>query len=70
MTGQEIARELISILLVNYGINSMKLLACIHDLAAANGVVFPTVVDIGCYPHTLEKNLIYLCWINLSDYGS
>ena len=61
MTGEEIAHELISILQVNYGINSMKLLACMHDRASANGaamrtvkVIFPMVVDIGCYSHTLD----------------
>lgn len=60
MTGEEIARELINILQVNYGINSMKLLACMHDRAAANGaamltvkVIFLLVVDVGCYSHTL-----------------
>ena len=61
MTGEEIARELISILQVNYGINSNKLVACMHDRASANGaamrtikIVFPMVVDIGCYSHTLD----------------
>ena len=61
MTGEEIAQELIGILQVNYGINSMNLLACMHDRAAANGaamrtikVIFPLVVDVGCYSHTLD----------------
>lgn len=61
MTGEEIARELISILQVNYDINSNKLVACMHDRASVNGaamrtikVVFPLVADIGCYSHTLD----------------
>jgi len=45
MTGEEIARELISIL---QGINSMKLLACMHDRVALRiiKIIFPMVVDI------------------------
>ena len=61
MTGEEIARVLISVLQVNYGINSNKLVACMHDRASANGaamqtikVIFPLIVDIGCYSHTLH----------------
>ena len=61
MTGEEIAREVIGILQVNYGINSLNLLACMHDRAAANGaamrivkVIFPLVIDVGCYSHTLD----------------
>jgi len=75
ITGEEIVHELIGILQVNYGINSMKLLAYMHDQAAANGaamciikVIFPMVVDIGCYSHTLDLvgekfDLQYLCWM-------
>ena len=37
ITGEEVARELISILQVNFGINSNKLVACMHDRASANG---------------------------------
>ena len=52
MTGEEIALELISILQVNYGINSIKLLVCTHDQLATNGaamqtikVVFPNLIN-------------------------
>ena len=61
MTGEEIAREVIGILQVNYGINSLNLLACMHNRAAANGaamrivkVIFTLVIDVGCYSHTLD----------------
>ena len=37
MTGEEIAREVISILQVTYGICANKLLACMHDRASVNG---------------------------------
>jgi len=50
MTGEKIARELISsILQANYGINSMKLLACMHDLAAANGAALRTIKVISLW---------------------
>ena len=50
MTGEEIARELISTLSVQY-----------NDCASTNNValktlkvVYPTVVDVGCISHTLD----------------
>ena len=61
MTGEEISREVISILQVTYGICANKLLACMHDRASVNGcamrtikIVFPYVVDVGCYSHTID----------------
>ena len=37
MTGEEISREVISILQVTYGICANKILACMHDGASVNG---------------------------------
>ena len=61
MNGDELAREVISILLVGYGISSNQLLACMNDRASVNcaamhtiKVVFPLLVDIGCYSHTID----------------
>ena len=61
MNGEELAREVISILQVTYGVKSDQLLACMHDRASVNGaamrtinVVFPSLVDIGCYSHTID----------------
>ena len=61
MTGEEIAREVISILQVAYGIGAKQLLACMHDRASVNAcamrtikVAFPHIVDIGCYSHTID----------------
>ena len=61
MTGQEIARELISILSVTYGVHSHLLLASTRDRASVNNlvmqtvnVVYPQLIDIGCYSHTLN----------------
>ena len=61
MTGQEVARELISVLSVTYGVRSELLLAAMRDRASVNNlametvsVVYPFVVDIGCFSHTLD----------------
>ena len=61
MTGEEIARVLINTLSAEYGISSSHVLAAMHDRAACNGVamrtlkiVFPAIVDIGCFSHTLD----------------
>ena len=61
MTGEEIAREIIGSLSVQYGITSNLVVGMMHDRAACNGValrtlkvVFPTIVDVGCFSHTLD----------------
>lgn len=61
MTGEEIARELIDSLSVQYSIRSDLVLATMRDRAACNNVavrtlkvVYPTILDIGCFSHTLD----------------
>ena len=61
MKGEEIARELISVLSATYGIGSGFLLAAMRDRASVNNValatlkvVYPMLVDIGCYSHTIN----------------
>ena len=61
LAGEEIARELINVLSVTYGIRSNKLLAAMRDRASTNNVVmhtlkivYPLVVDIGCFSHTID----------------
>ena len=61
MTGEEIARELINTLSAQYSIGSDLLVAAMHDSAACNmvalrtlTVVFPKLVDVGCFSHTLD----------------
>lgn len=61
MTGEEIARELISALSVGYGIKPDRLVAAMRDRASVNGVamrtlkvVFPNLLDVGCYSHTID----------------
>ena len=61
VNGEELARELISILSVALGVESSYLLAVMHDRASVNGaamrtvsIVYPNAVDIGCMSHTLD----------------
>ena len=61
MSGEEIARELINVISAQYGIGSHQLIAAMHDRAACNGValrtikvVYSSIVDIGCFSHTLD----------------
>ena len=61
MTGEEIAREILQTVLTEFGVNGDRLVAAMRDRAAANGVamrtikvVFPNVLDVGCYSHTLD----------------
>ena len=62
MTGEEIARELVNVLSVEYGIGVTKLLAAMHDRASANTlamntikVLYSNLLDVGCYSHTLDN---------------
>ena len=61
LAGEEIARELINVLSVTYSICPINLLAAIRDRTAINNVamhtlkiVYPLVVDIGCFSHTID----------------
>ena len=61
LKGEEIAREVMNTLSTEYGVAGNSLLAAARDRAAANGVamctikiIFPDVLDIGCYLHTLD----------------
>ena len=59
LSGEEIARELITVLSVTYRIHPDNLLGAMRDRASTNNVamrtlliVYPKVVDIGCFSHT------------------
>ena len=61
MAGEEIAREIIATISTQYGIASNLVVAMMHDRAACNGValrtlkiVYPQLVDVGCFSHTLD----------------
>ena len=73
MRGEEIARELINSLSVQYSVSSNLVVAMMHDRAACNGValkiVFPSIVDIGCFPHTLDLVGDKFCTPHLDSFG-
>lgn len=61
VTGDELAREILTVLSTELGIASTKLLACMRDRAAVNGkamrtigIMYPGVMDIGCFSHALD----------------
>ena len=61
MTGEEIAREVISTLSVIYSVTSRQLLGVMRDRASINNVasrmikiMYPKLLDIGCYSHTFN----------------
>lgn len=61
LSGEEIARELITVLSVTYRIHPDNLLGAMRDRASTNNVamrtlliVYPKVVDIGCFSHTID----------------
>ena len=61
MAGEEIAREIINALSMQYSVSSNLVVAMMQDRAACNGValrtlkvVYPMLVDVGCFSHTLD----------------
>lgn len=61
LKGEEVARELISILSVTLGIKTELLIAAMRDRASVNNVavrtlsiVYPSLLDVGCIAHTLD----------------
>ena len=77
LTGEEIARELITVLSVSYGIHPNNLLGAMRDRASTNNVamrtlmiVYPKVVDIGCFSHTIDHVGGYFKTPVLNDFTS
>ena len=61
LTGEEVARQLISTLSTELGIPSHLLIATMRDRASVNNVairtlsiLYPQLIDIGCFSHTLD----------------
>ena len=62
MTGEEIARQIINTLSVEYAIQSQQVMGMIHDCASTNKVamrtlkvLYPCMLGIGCFSHTLNR---------------
>jgi len=75
MAGEEIAREIITTISTQYGIASSLVVAMMHDRAACNGValrtlkiVYPQLVDVGCFSHTLDLVGEKFCTPHLSAF--
>ena len=61
LAGEEVARELLSVLSTEFGVISKNLFAVMHDRASVNSVavrnmkvLYPLFMDIGCYSHTID----------------
>ena len=61
ITGKEVAREIINVLAVSLEIQSHPLIAAMRDGTTVNsvamrtiGVIFPHVLDLRCFSHTLD----------------
>ena len=61
MCGEELTRELMSVLSVTLGVESHRLLVAMHDGASVNkagmriiAVMYPKVLDLQCISHTLD----------------
>ena len=61
MTGEEIAQQVIVILSTEFGISSNLIVAAMRDRASVNDVAMRTIkvvynelLDVGCFPHTLN----------------
>ena len=61
LSGEELARELLTALSTELGIGGRQLLAAIHDRASVKGIAVRTlsimyqdIIDIGCFSHTLD----------------
>ena len=75
LTGEELARELISVLFVNYGIATQHILASMKDRASVNEVAvrtlktaYPNLLSVGCFSHTIDRVGEQFCTPNLSEF--
>ena len=75
LTGEELARELISVLSVNYGIATQHLLAAMKDRASVNEVavrtlkiVYPSLLSVGYFSHTIDRVGEQFCTPHLSEF--
>jgi len=75
LTGEELARELISVLSVQYSIGTQQLLAAMKDRASVNEVavrtlkiVYPNLLSVGCFSHTIDRVGEHFVTPNLSEF--
>ena len=61
MTGEEIVQQIIVLLSTEFGISSTLIVVAMHDRASVNDVAMRTIevvynelLDVGCFPHTMN----------------
>jgi len=76
LTGKEIARELIHALATEYSVGSNNLLAVMRDRASTNevamrtiSVLYPSLVDVGCFSHTIDLVGEHFHTATLDEFG-
>ena len=76
MKGEEVARELIHIFATENAITPSHLVAAMHDRATVNDavmrivkVIYPDLMDIGCFSHTLDLVGEHFHMPSLSEFG-
>ena len=76
MSAEEVARELITTLSVHYSVSSNSLLATMRDRASVNNValrtlkvIYPALLDVGCFSHTLDLVGNKFCTPRLTDFS-
>ena len=76
MKGEEVARELIHILATENAIDPSHLIAAMHDRASVNDaamkivrVIYPNLLDVGCFSHTLDLVGEHFHTPTLSEFG-
>ena len=74
-SGEEIAREVISLLSTKFGFGPKYLISAMRDRASANNVairtikvVYSNVLDVGCFSHTLGLVENYFKLPNLTEF--
>ena len=62
LKGEELARELISVLARQYNVQNDNLLAAMRDGVSVNAaamrtvkIIFPKVIDVRCFSHTIDR---------------
>ena len=75
MSGEEVARELISCLSALFGIQPDQIVGSMRDRASVNNVaistlkiVYPYLLDVGCFSHTLDHVGEKFVVVNLSEF--
>ena len=75
VTSEELARELIAVLSVQYSIGTQQLLATMKDRASVNEAAIRTLkifylnlLSIGCFSHTIDHVGEHFLTPNLSDF--